>query len=78
MNYLISKNERSSFESPLLGNGRSLNVGGQTDGGRALSGGVDCARRDLFDVLQELGLRSTRISAKQNVDVATNFVLVLG
>ena len=74
---LVGQNESSGLEGPLFGDGRPLDVGSHSDSGRALSGGIDSTRCDLLDVFQKLGLCRARVSAKENVDVTANLVLVL-
>ncbi len=44
---------------------------------RHLAGGIDSPRGNLLDVLQKLGLGRAGIAAEEDVDVASDFVLVL-
>lgn len=70
----VSKHKGSSLERPLSGDGVALDVGGQADRWRTLTGGENDSRRGLLDVLQKLRLGGPRIAADQNVDVTANFV----
>lgn len=59
---LVGEDEGTSLESPLAGDGVLADAGGQSDGGRSLSGREDSAVRRLLDVLEELGLSRSGIS----------------
>jgi hypothetical protein len=73
---LVGEHQSSSFESPLASHGVFADAGGKTDGTGALTRGVDGTVGGLFNVLEQLRLGSTGISKHENVDVATNAVLV--
>ena len=70
---LVGQNESSGLEGPLFGDGRPLDVGSQTDSGRALSGGLDSTRCDLLDVFTKLNL----IYKDWHLYLSTNFIVIL-
>ena len=51
---LIGENQRAGLQRPLARDWVPLNIRGQTNGRRALTGGEHNARCGLLDVLKEL------------------------
>jgi len=67
----VGEDERTRLEDELARLRITGDVRGQTDGRRTLSARVDAARGDLVHVGQHLRLRCRRVTAEQDVDIAT-------
>ncbi len=66
----ITEDNGTRLENELLGLRVLGDVGGETDGGRALSGGVDSSGRDLVDVAEDLGLGGGGVTDQETVDLS--------
>lgn len=76
-NTLVGEHESTAFQRPFACHWVLAHTGGQTDGGSTLTGSEDGTVCSFLDILQELGFCCTRISEKQDVDVASDPVLAV-
>ena len=74
----IGQDEGTSFEGPFSGDGRSLDVGRQTDGGGSLASGEHGAGCDFLHVLEKLRFGRSRIAANQDVQIPADSMLLTG
>mmetsp|Transcript_56810 Transcript_56810/g.121982 ORF Transcript_56810/g.121982 Transcript_56810/m.121982 type:complete len:681 (-) Transcript_56810:69-2111(-) len=73
----VSQHHRSAFQGPLTSGVVPLHGSGETNTGRALTGGVHHTVEGLLHVLQHLGLGTPGVSQQQHVDITTEPVALV-
>lgn len=69
---VVGEHQGAALEHHLVGHGVAHDRGGEADAAAAASGGVDAARGDFGDVLEELRFGDSRVAHEADVDVAAD------
>ncbi len=69
---VVGEHQGAALEHHLVGHGVAHHRGGEADAATASSGGVDAARGDFGDVLEELRFGDSRVAHEADVDVAAD------
>ena len=75
---MVCKHQGSCFDAELSCFGVSPDIGSQSSSATSSAATVDCSRKELTDVLEELTFCSSRISNYANIDVASQLNPIVG
>jgi hypothetical protein len=73
----VCENKRTTFQSPFSRKRISPDTSSETDSRGTLTSGEDSTVGCVFNVFEHLGLRSTRVTEKEDIDITSHGVLAL-